>query len=216
MTQPADTTGQSAGAGGQSATGTEGTATGTGTTTATGQSTGTEATATAPAMVTQAEFDALKRQLQAADQNKAKAEAEAKALKDAQLSADEKVKQDLKEAQETLAKREADLRAAQIQNAFVTDNTYQWHDPKAALKLADLTGVTIEGETVKGLKEALKAVADAFPFMVKPKEETAGATDTTTAGSTGVTGQGSAASRTGATNLEDLKKRFPAMRGRVS
>lgn len=220
MTQPTDTTGQSAGAGGQSATGTDGTATGTGTTDTTGQSTGT-GQAAPPAMVTQAEFDALKRQLQAADQNKARAEAEAKALKDAQLTADEKVKQDLAEAQKALADREQKLRDAQIQNAFVTDNTYSWHDPKAALKLADLSGVTIDGDKVNGLKEALKAVADAFPFMVKPKEGTgtegAGGTDASTSGgATGVGGQGSGAGRAGSTNQQELQKRFPALRGRVS
>jgi len=219
MTQPTDSTGQSAGAGGQSATGTDGTATGTGTTDTAGQSAGT-GQAAQPAVVTQAEFDALKRQLQAADQNRTRAEAEAKALKDAQLSAEEKTKQDLAEAQKALAQREADLRNAMIQNAFVTDNTYTWHDPKAALKLADLSGVTIDGDKVNGLKEALKAVADAFPFMVKPKDDTgsegSGNDTSSGGGATGVGGQGSGAGRAGNATLQDLQKRFPAMKGRVS
>lgn len=218
MTQPAGETGQSAGQGGQSATGTEGNSTTN--TSGTGAQGGAGETAnTAPATVTREEFEQIKRQLQAADQNRAKAEAEAKALKDAQLSAEEKTKQDLKEAQDALAKREQDLRNAKIQNAFLTDNTYQWHDPKAALKLADLSAIKVEGDKVEGLKEALKAVADAFPFMVKPKEENnSGSNDNSAsnAGAAGVGGTGAAASRAGSTNQAELARRFPALRGRVS
>lgn len=215
MTQPAGETGQSAGTGGQSAPETNGSTT---STTGTGAQSGAAQTAnTAPATVTREEFEQIKRQLQAADQNRDKAEKEAKALRDAQLTAEEKTKQDLKEAQEALAKREQDLRNATIQNAFLTDNTYKWHDPKAALKLADLSSIRVEGDKVEGLKEALKAVADAFPFMVKPKEDdNTGSNDGPSGGATGVGGQGAASSRAGATNSADLQKRFPALRGRVS
>lgn len=215
MTQPAGETGQSAGQGGQSAAGTEGSTT---STTATGAQGGAGETAnTAPATVSREEFEAIKRQLQAADQNRSRAEAEAKALKDAQLSAEEKTKQDLEEARKTLAQREQDLRNATIKNAFLTDNSYQWHDPRAALKLADLSGVKVEGDKVEGLKEALKAVAEAYPFMVKPKEENnSGSNEPPSGGATGVGGQGTAATRAGSANQEDLKKRFPALRGRVS
>ena len=218
MTQPTDP-GQSAGQGAPSGTSGDGTATGT-TTEPTGQSTGTTGQPQQTTTVSQAEFDAIKRQLQAADQNRSRAEQELKALRDAQLSADEKVKQDLAEAQAALAKRETELKVAQIQNAFITDNTYDWQDPKAALKLADLSGVTVEGERVIGLKEALKAVADAYPWMIKAKQDGAGTgggndANGAPAGATGVGGQGANPGRSG-NSREEMAKRFPALRGRVS
>jgi hypothetical protein len=217
MTQPLDTTGQSAGAGGQSAAGTEGTATGTGTGTTTGQSAGTEAQGQQPpATVSQAEFDALKRQLQAADQKRNEAEQAAKALRDAQLSEEEKRKRDLEDAQKALEQKDQELYQLKINNAFVTDNTYDWHDPITALKVADLSGVKIEANgTVTGLKEALEATAKANPWMVKPKEPAETETPPT-GGATGITGQGAGAGRAGATNRAELEKKFPALRGRVS
>lgn len=218
MSQPIDSTGQGAGAGGQGAPANDGTATGTPTGTTTGQSAGTEGQGQQTPMVSQAEFDALKRQLQAADQKRNEAEQTAKQLRDAQLSEEEKRKQDLEQAQKDLAAKDEELKRLRIDNAFIIDNTYSWHDPKAALRLADLSSVEITSDgTVKGLKEALKAVADANPWMLKPKtEEPAnGAPAGQTAGATGVTGQGSAG-RSGGSNKAELEKRFPQLRGRVT
>lgn len=220
MTAPIDGTGQSAGTGGQSAAGTDGTAAGTAVTGTAGQSTAaTDQAAQTAATVSRADFEALQRQLSAADQNRVRAEQEAKTLRDASLSEDEKRKQDLEQAKADLQKRDEDIKLLRLQNAFITDNTYDWHDPKAALKLADLSAVTVDDAgTVKGLKEALKAVAEANPWMVKPKsaEETPAAESGATGGSTGITGQGSSGANSRATDKATLEKRFPQLRGRSS
>lgn len=215
MSQPIEGVAQSGDAGAQGGSQTDGTTSGDGTTDASAQS-GAE---TAGRTYTQADIDAMRNQLSAADKAREAAQREAKALKDAQLSEDEKRKQDLEEAKQALQKREEEIKLLRLQNAFVTDNTYDWHDPKAALKLADLSAVTVdEAGTVKGLKEALKAVADANPWMVKPKSTEsapAGETGSATGGSTGVSGQGQTGGTRGS-NAAELAKRFPQLRGRTS
>ena len=160
--------------------------------------------------VSRADFETLRRQLQAADQNRSKAEQELKQLKDAALSETERTKQHLAEAQSKIQQLEADLKAEKINNAFVVDNTYTWHDPRAALKLADLTNVTVaEDGTVTGLKPALEAVAKANPWMIKPKEGEAPKEPTGATGVAGGAGKGTTGQQT------NLESRFPALRGRV-
>jgi len=97
----------------------------------------------------------------------------------------------------------------------VVDNTYSWHNPAAALKLADLSAVEIaEDGTVKNLKDALKAVADANPWMLKPKDGTPPPGDAAAGGTTGVGGRGNG-SASGA-DKAGIEKRFPQLKGRVS
>lgn len=214
MTAPLEGSAQSGEAGAQGGSQTDGTTTD-GTTDASAQG-GAE---TGGKTYTEADFAALRNQLSAADKAREAAQREAKTLKDAQLSEGEKTKQDLEEAKKVLQQKEEENKLLRLQNAFVTDNTYDWHDPKAALKLADLSAVTVDEEgTVKGLKEALKKVADSNPWMIKPKSgETApaGETGSAVAGSTGVSGQGTGAGRSGG-EKGSLEKRFPQLRGRTS
>lgn len=177
-----------------------------------GQQTGQETST-----VSRADFETLKRQLQAADQNRTKAEADLKALKDAQLTESERTKQHLEEAKAEITKLQQQLNDERISNAFLTDNTYEWHDPRAALKLADRTNVKVaEDGTVTGLKEALKAVADANAWMLKPKAEGEGGAAKDDKGKTGNTGVSGAAGKSGQGNQSDLEKRFPQLRGRVT
>lgn len=161
----------------------------------------------------EAELAATRNRMQAADRNNAALQAKLKLIEDANLSETEKLKRDfeaMKAEKEALEQRERELR---IEQAFVTDNTYSWHNPRAALKLADLSDLEIDDKgTVKGLKEALKAVADANPWMIKTAESApAGPT-----GSTGVAGQGTGGAAKGDPTKADLEKKFPALRGRVS
>lgn len=75
----------------------------------------------------------------------------------------------LKSTNESLSE---DLRSARLQIAFLQDNTYEWHSPGRALKLADLTDVEIDDDgTVNGLKAALDALAKSDPYLVKAKDE---------------------------------------------
>lgn len=212
MTTPIEPAGQSAGTGTQS--GTEGTATTT--TTATGTQSGTtDATTNAPATVSREDFDRIQNQLRAADQRRDAAEKEAQKLKDAQLSDADRQTKELNDTKAENAKLASQIKALQIENAFVTDNTHDWHDSRAALKLADLSGVEIDAEgTVKGLKEALEAVAKSSPFLLKPKADATAEAEKIAP--TGVTGVAGGATGAGGTNKEALAKKFSALAGRVS
>jgi hypothetical protein len=223
MTMPAGDGAQSGADGGQSATGTGATGVTDGQTAQSGgDASATTTTTTTPAVKTaeqlQAELDAALRRMQAADSNNAKTQAELKKMQDAQLSEAEKTKRDLEAAQKALAERDEAIKQERIKNAFVTDNTYEWHNPNAALKLADLSGVEIADDgTVKNLKDALKAVADANPWMLKPKSgttTTTGDAASSTTGTTGVGGRGNG-SASGA-DKAGIEKRFPQLKGRVS
>jgi hypothetical protein len=220
MTTPIDPAGQSAGTGAPS--GADGSTSNTGTPTTADASTGAQSGTTdsqAAATVSRADFLQIQNQLRAADQRRDAAEKEAQKLKDAQLSDAERQTKELNETKATNQQLLNQIKDLRIQNAFVTDNTHDWHDARAALKLADLSGVTIDDEgTVKGLKEALEAVAKSSPYLLKPKAETEGntGTGTTTTQQTGVTGVAGGGNGTNATDKNALARKFPQLAGRVS
>lgn len=73
----------------------------------------------------------------------------------------------LKSTNESL---QTDLTGARLQIAFLQDNTYEWHNPGRALKLADLSEVEIDDDgKVHGLKAALDALVKTDPYLVKDK-----------------------------------------------
>jgi hypothetical protein len=211
MTQPGEGT-QSGAPGAQSGAPNDGSTTPPGTTSTTDPN--AQSGAPAEKTYTQADLDAMRNQLSAADRKREEAERKAKALEDAALSEEEKRKRDLEQANKDLAAKDEEIKKLRIRNAFVTDNTYDWHNPEAALQLANLGNVVIDGEKVTGLKEAVEAVAKAHPYMIKPKD--AAGTTPPPAGVTGVAGQGAGGAGSDATSKANLERRFPAMRGRVS
>lgn len=222
MTTPLDPAGQSAGTGTQS--GTDSTGTTTSATTGTGAQSGaaTDQTAGTPT-VTRAEFETLQNQLRAADQKRTQAEKEAETLRTAALSETERAAKELTDTKAANEQLQAQNKDLQIKVAFVSDNTHDWHDANAALKLADLSGVTIDADgTVKGLKEALEAVAKSAPYLLKPKAEAgaAGATGSEGAGAgstgTGVTGVAGTGGTGAGTDKNALARKFPQLAGRVS
>jgi hypothetical protein len=130
--------------------------------------------------VTQAEYDRLKRQLQAADKGKAEMEKRLRAIEDGKkdelTKATERV-QELEKAQEVSTKEIADLR---LQNAFLTADTgITWHDPGDALALAERKGyldevVDEDGKVDSGkLTAKLKELAKAKPHLVKTGKDDA-------------------------------------------
>jgi len=172
-----------------------------------------------PATVTQAEYDALRARLQAADQNRAKAEADLKQIRDKDLPALEKATRDLAEAEKVRDAALADLKQTRLENAFVTDNKYKWKNPKTALKLADLSKVEVDDDgTVRNLTAALDALAKAEPYLLE--EDTSGDDDGSGGDSNGA-GRGSTGAPAGggrqADTKTDAKKfaaRIPALRTR--
>lgn len=146
-------TGTAANAGGQSATGTTGTTPPEG-----GQS-----------AVSREEFDRLRAQLAAADQKRAEAERNFAQLRDKDVPELQKATRDLQEAQAALAERDQRISALQVENSFFKDNTFDWHSPAAALQLLDRSRITVDNDgNVTGMKDALKALATAQPFLLKP------------------------------------------------
>lgn len=163
-----------------------------------------------PATVTRAEYDALMNRMRAADQNKAKAENELRQLRDKDLPELQKAQRDLTEAQERATKAEADLRSARLENAFLSDNKYEWHNPKTALKNADLSKVEVlDDGTVTGLTAALDALAKSDPYLIKTAKA-----DETPKGSTGAPGTGGR-QPDGKPDTKALANRFPALRTRT-
>lgn len=216
MTTAIDPAGQGTGTGTDPQSGTEGSNTDP-TTAQSGSTTGEGSDA--KTTVSREDFERIQNQLRAADQRRDAAEKRAKALEDAKLSEAERTTKQLEETKAENAQLQARLKDLQIQNAFVTDNTHDWHDSRAALKLADLSGVEIGDDgTVKGLKEALEAVAKAHPYLLKPKEAEgeAGATTPTAPKPAGVTGVAGAGTGGTGTDKGSLAKKFPQLAGRVS
>jgi hypothetical protein len=206
--------------GAQGGAGTEGQGTQTGTTDGAPGTQGQGTQDAAQNVVSRAEFDQIRAQLSAADKNRQAAEAKAKALEDAQLSEEEKRKRDLEDAQKVIAEKDSKIQELTLDMAFLSDNSHDWHNPKAALALADKSAVKVgEDGKVSGLKEALEAVAKAHPYLLKPKGEAGSETGTgqsaAPAGVTGVAGQG-AGTGTGNNTRAGLEKKFPALRGRTS
>lgn len=56
--------------------------------------------------------------------------------------------------------------------AFLEDTSFKWKNPKTALRLADLSEVTIDDEgNVEGLNEALKALAKDEPYLLADEDD---------------------------------------------
>lgn len=60
-----------------------------------------------------------------------------------------------------------------LENAFLKEAGFDWVDPEAALRLADLSGVEYDEKTNKaiGLKSALAALAKEKSYLLKPKAD---------------------------------------------
>lgn len=179
------------------------------------EGTGTTETATEET-VSKAQHEQLRAQLAAADRKRQEAETALQGIKDKDLPEMDRMKRDLQTATERADKAERELRDARVSNAFFRDNSYKWHDAAAALKMADLSEVNIADDgTVTGMKEALKRLATANPWML----------DKGTTGDDGAAGSGGSTStgappmngRTGSTQdagVKALTGRLSAMRTR--
>lgn len=172
-----------------------------------------EPTAPTGRVYTEAEVEAIRKRMQAADQNRSRAEAELAQLKGKDLPEAERLKAETAKLQEELEKANTRLRNSLISNAFLRDNTHEWHDPETALSLLDLSAVDIdmEGETVSGLNHAITALAKAKPFLLKPKPD---AGSSAPAGPGGTVPANNGGSGSGKPNAAKLAGRFTAMRGR--
>jgi Phage minor structural protein GP20 len=166
---------------------------------------------------TQAELDAaaaeaetFRKRMSAADQRAAKLEDELKQLRDKDLPEAEKLQRDFAAAQEQVKSLQTANTQLALENAFLKDNTYTWHNADRALRLVNLDQVEVRADgTVTGLKEALKALATSDPYLVKTEPDTKEETPAGTApGNNGGTG-------TKTTTTAKMASRLPALRTRA-
>lgn len=213
MTQP-DPNAQSGEPGTQSG----GAGTGTGETLDPGtQSGGETGQVTPPAetgkMVPEAEVEAVRARMRAADQRASQFEAELRQLRDKDLPAAEKLQRDYDEAVARAEKAETDLRSTRIDNAFFRDNTHEWHNPDRARALLDMSKVDIDDQgTVTGLKNAIDALAKSDPYLIKPPKADDGEANNTPPGTAPGNAGGSGG---GQPSKEKMRTRFGALRNRA-
>lgn len=101
-----------------------------------------------------------------------------------------------------------------IQLAFVSNKKYTWKNPKAALKIADLSDVDIsdDGE-VEGLDEALDALAESDPYLLDDSSTDDSDEDESTKRRKRSTGQKTRTRKRGTNPSRDkLISKYPALR----
>jgi hypothetical protein len=200
---------QSGADGSQSGTG-ESTTDGATGTTETGTQSGTQTTQTnTEAEQARAEAESLRERMKAADRRAADFEAKFKQLTEKDLPEAEKLKRDFQTTQEQNVKLQETNRSLALKVAFLSDNTYSWHNPERALKLVDLDQLQIDEDgKVSGLKDALKALATSDPYLVKQTATEDKQTPPGTApGNNGTSGGGKP-------KVAQMTSRFPVMRTR--
>jgi hypothetical protein len=206
-------TGPDAGAGAAT-----GTANADGTQSGTGQATYTPPSAEEWQRI-QADLAKHRDRMVAADKRAGDFEGKYKQLIEKDLPEIDKLKGTVAELTEKQAKADAALRDQRIANAFLKDNTYNWHNADRALSLIDLSKVDIDAEgNVTGLKDALKALATSDPWLLKPKADGEGEGDgnSTNTGPPRTLPANNGGQGGGAPNRDALLKRFPAMKTRIS
>lgn len=201
---------QSGADGSQSGTG-ESTTDGATSTTDAGTQSGTQTTQTnTEAEQARAEAESLRERMKAADRRAADFEAKLKQLTDKDLPEAQKLQRDYQAAQDQNVKLQETNRSLALQVAFLSDNTYSWHNPERALKLVDLDQLEIgEDGKVSGLKDALKALATSDPYLVKQAatEQEKTTPPGTAPGNNGTSGGGKP-------KVAQMTSRFPVMRTR--
>jgi hypothetical protein len=176
------------------------------------QSGGSATPPTNPAEPDSTEAAKYRERMQAADRRAATLEQELKQLRDKDLPEAEKLKRDHEQALADLAAARDQNKQLAIGNTFLLENTYDWHDPKAALGMLDRSRLEVADDgTVSGMKTALKALADANGWMIKPKADpqNPGAVPV---GVPPINGQGAPAV---GNSKQELKSRFPGLRSKL-
>lgn len=164
-------------------------------------------------VVPKSELEALHERMRAADRRASAAELKLREIDDKDKSELDKATRDLGEVTTERDKLKTDLDSVRLQLAFVSDNKFQWNNPKAALKLADLSEVKIgEDGSVTGLDKALQALAKSDPYLLKGKAEDDDEDEDPPSGS------GSTKRRKddkAKVDKEALARQYPALRGRL-
>lgn len=128
------------------------------------------------AKISKADYDRLKRRMQAADKRADKAEQELRKRDDANKDDLTKQNERVAELEQKNKGLESEVSAMRLQVAFLTTNRHSWHNSEAALKLAQSEGylediLDEDGQIdKKALKRALDRLAGDHKYLVKPKD----------------------------------------------
>jgi hypothetical protein len=116
----------------------------------------------------------MRKRMKAADRRASEAERklrEAQEAKDKDGEGDQSLKPQLEEATKQVGTLQSENTTLRLQNAFLLNNKFTWHDPEdvMALVLKD-EDVEIDDESgeVHGMEASLKRIAKKKPWMVKP------------------------------------------------
>lgn len=118
------------------------------------------------------EKEALRKRMVAADRRASDLEKRLKEFEDKDKTESQRLADEVQSAKATIEGLQKDLREARLHNAFLTSNEYTWHDPDAAMRLADLSEVLDDDGNVdkNALKKALKSLAEGKAFLVKTQD----------------------------------------------
>lgn len=129
--------------------------------------------------VSQADYDALMKRMQAADRAKTAAEKKVADADKSKLDDVERYKQEASESTARADKAETELRDAKIFNAFLAVKDVAWHDVSDAytmFKNTYMDGVDIQDGKVTGIDPAIKKMAKEKAYLVKPVTDGDGST----------------------------------------
>lgn len=133
--------------------------------------TSNDASTNTPDVVDRAEYDKIDARMRAADQRASKLEEELKAIQRKDQSELERAQTDVKDLTAKMEGLSTRLQDTLLQNAFLSNNKYTWHDPQDALRLMDMEGVSIDDDgKVSGLPEAIAKLAKAKPHLLKTED----------------------------------------------
>jgi hypothetical protein len=163
--------------------------------------------------VTLAEYESVKARMQAADKAKSDAENKLRELEKKDMSALEKAETEVKERDQKIATLEKQVEGMALQNAFLTDNKYSWHDPSDALALLEKSDIEIDKETgkVKGLRQAIDNLAKKKPHLIVGDKDKGKNGDDSSAASGSAT-NGRRKGEDDGRDKRDYSKRFPALK----
>lgn len=116
------------------------------------------------------EYDAIKRRMQAADRRATAAENEAKSFKDKDKTELQKASDRVAELETAVSDKDVVIKKLRLHNAFLSANTYTWHDPELVMSQVQLDAVEVndDGEpTAQSVKKELDRIAKARPYLVK-------------------------------------------------
>jgi hypothetical protein len=174
-----------------------------------GDSKGTQDNSSTTETVSKADYEALFKRMQAADQRASKLEKAQQEAADKDLSEAEKAKKDAAESKARADAAEAKLRDEKVFNAFLSRTDIAWHDVNDAftmLKSNYMDGVDVDKDgKVTGIEPAVKKLAKEKAYLVKVAGDSSGGT--------GAAHNGQRKGDQNDTGREARASRFPAAYG---